>query len=278
MQISGTTVREYDFIALADGSFTIYTESSLDTYGELYYNGSRVASDDDDGKGNNFSITYSVTEGRTYTIKVRGYNSSSNGIATLFVEGNISSSDLTLTGGEIEEYLSAHAGEEITIRLLAQNETGRIFITDVSVKVYAMPEITFAHDYYYIVEGEDFETLFTVTDSFDETLEKTIMTTDDGSQHLVHQCRISDLSPQTTSTVILPETTFLENDICSPGKPGGPVMFIQSFELPRFLIVEGWRSICFPQRTQRPGNSMFFLGVHNSACINRFRLNDKSSP
>ena len=185
VQISGTTVREYDFTALADGSVTIYTESSLDTYGELYYNGSSVASDDDDGEGNNFSITYSVTEGRTYTIKVRGYSSSYNGTATLFVEGNISSSDLTLTGGEIEEYLSAHAGEEITIRLLAQNEAGRTFNTDVLVKVYAMPEITFAHDYYYIVEGEDFETLFTVTDSFDETLEKTITTTDDGEYYAV---------------------------------------------------------------------------------------------
>ena len=183
VQISGTTVREYDFTALADGSVTIYTESSLDTYGELYYNGSSVASDDDDGEGNNFSITYSVTEGRTYTIKVRGYNSNYNGTATLFVEGNISSSDLTLTGGEIEEYLSAHAGEEITVRLLAQNEAGRTFNMDVLVKVYAMPEITFAHDYYYIVEGEDFETLFTVTDSFDETLEKTITTTDEGEYY-----------------------------------------------------------------------------------------------
>ena len=239
VQISGTTVREYDFTALADGRVTIYTESSLDTYGELYYNGSRVASDDDDGEGNNFSITYSVTEGRTYTIKVRGYNSNYNGTATLFVEGNISSSDLTLTGGEIEEYLSAHAGEEITIRLLAQNEAGRTFNTDVLVKVYAMPEITFAHDYHYIVEGEDFETLFTVTDSFDETLEKTIMTTDEGEYYAV----------TVTATDAAGNTATMECEVIKV--PAGGSLVILTVD----GVVVGRQAVSFSEEFSLPGAS-----------------------
>ena len=81
---------QYYRIYLFAGSYTISTHSSLDTYCQLYSSSdtnNSVANDDDDGIGQNCSITYSVTAGYYY-IRVRGYYSSSTGNFTLNIRRN----------------------------------------------------------------------------------------------------------------------------------------------------------------------------------------------
>lgn len=145
VNISGTTLRSYTFTALSSGRVTIYTISNLDTYGDLYYNNSRIASDDDDGTGNNFSITYNVTEGRTYTVQVRGFSSSTSGTAILYVEGDINTASMTFCGvvatspiNDIIEY----EGEVIVLSFTTTDSKGNVstLILD-NVKVYAAPVI-----------------------------------------------------------------------------------------------------------------------------------------
>jgi len=64
----------YRFTASYTGPHIFYTNGSTDTYGELYLGTTRLATNDDGGSGNNFQITYSLTSGKTYHLKVRGYN------------------------------------------------------------------------------------------------------------------------------------------------------------------------------------------------------------
>ena len=65
------------------GTLTVYTTGSTDTRGALQNSsGSNLATDDDGGSGNNFSITRSVSAG-TYYIQVRGYSSSTTGSYTV---------------------------------------------------------------------------------------------------------------------------------------------------------------------------------------------------
>ena len=141
VNISGTTLREYTFTALKSGNVKIYTTSSLDTCGYLYYNGSSVASDDDDGDGNNFSLTYNVTAGKEYTVKVGGFDSGTSGTATLHVEGAIESDDLQLEYGSISD-LTAYAGQTIGITFTATDSKGNVSaLTVEDVKVYGAPVV-----------------------------------------------------------------------------------------------------------------------------------------
>ena len=53
---------------------------SYDTYGQLYSDeGEKLAYDDDGGTGNNFSITYDFTAGKTYYLVAKLLRSSSTG-------------------------------------------------------------------------------------------------------------------------------------------------------------------------------------------------------
>ena len=140
VNISGTTLREYTFTALKSGNVKIYTTSSLDTYGYLYYNGSSVASDDDDGDGNNFSLTYNVTAGREYTVKVKGYDSGESGTATLHVEGAIDSDDLQLEYSDGS--LTAYEGQTVDVTFTATDSKGNVStLTVEGVKVYGAPVV-----------------------------------------------------------------------------------------------------------------------------------------
>lgn len=141
VNINGTTLREYTFTALKSGNVKIYTTSSLDTYGYLYYNGSSVASDDDDGDGLNFSLTYNVTAGREYTVKVKGHNSGTSGTATLHVEGAIESDDLQLEYS-VESDLTAYAGQTVDVTFTATDAKGNVStLTVEGVKVYGAPVV-----------------------------------------------------------------------------------------------------------------------------------------
>lgn len=79
IQISGD-YDWYKFIATCTGEYTIYTESSIDTYGELYTpegaaDGTMLAYNDDGGNGLNFSLTANLTAGNAYYLKVRRFAS-----------------------------------------------------------------------------------------------------------------------------------------------------------------------------------------------------------
>ena len=141
VNINGTTLREYTFTALKSGNVKIYSTSLLDTCGYLYYNGSSVASDDDDGDGLNFSLTYNVTAGREYTIKVRGNGSGTSGTATLHVEGAIESDDLELEY-PVESDLTAYAGQTVDVTFTATDSKGNVStLTVEGVKVYGAPVV-----------------------------------------------------------------------------------------------------------------------------------------
>ena len=86
---SPTNSHYYAFVPLTSGSVTIYSTGSFDAEGFLYRgNGSsktQIASDTDNGDGNNFLITYSsVTAGNIYYIRPVGYSSS--GTTTVHIE------------------------------------------------------------------------------------------------------------------------------------------------------------------------------------------------
>lgn len=70
----------YTFVPDKTGTYSFYSASSLDTYGELRdASGKRIDSDDDSGDKSNFKISYSCTAGTTYYIGIRAYSSSGIG-------------------------------------------------------------------------------------------------------------------------------------------------------------------------------------------------------
>ena len=68
----GDDVDYFEVEATESGTLTVYTTGNFDTFGELENSsGTRLASNDDGGSGNNFRITHSVQPG-TYYVKVEG--------------------------------------------------------------------------------------------------------------------------------------------------------------------------------------------------------------
>ena len=71
----GDDVDYFEVEASESGTLTVYTNGNLDTVGELENSsGTRIASNDDGGSGNNFRITHSVQPG-TYYVKVESFSS-----------------------------------------------------------------------------------------------------------------------------------------------------------------------------------------------------------
>ena len=68
------------------GQLRAYTTGSTDTFGTLFRDGRRIASNDDGGSGNNFQFTANVQTG-TYYIEVRSYSGTATGAYSLRVEG-----------------------------------------------------------------------------------------------------------------------------------------------------------------------------------------------
>ncbi len=77
---TGGQIVYFAFTPTVSGSFTIQSTGSGDTYGTLYSSTqSSLTTNDDDGDGSNFKITYTMTAGTTYYIAVKFYNSSTTG-------------------------------------------------------------------------------------------------------------------------------------------------------------------------------------------------------
>lgn len=83
----------YKLITTKSGIFTFGSTGSTDTMGYLYdSNMSLLDSNNDSGLGSNFKITYYLTTGRTYYIKIRGYR---NEIGLYFLEAKEPESNKT---------------------------------------------------------------------------------------------------------------------------------------------------------------------------------------
>ncbi|WP_139490320.1 M6 family metalloprotease domain-containing protein [Brevibacillus dissolubilis] len=80
----------YRYVPTASGTYTITTLGTTDTYGHLYNSAqTELVTNDDDGEGNNTQITYNLTAGQTYYIKIRGYNTSTTGAFQLKISQNL---------------------------------------------------------------------------------------------------------------------------------------------------------------------------------------------
>lgn len=65
----------YSFTPIDTCLYSIFTTSDVDTYGQLFDSSfNLLIADDDSGEENNFNITYNLTAGQTYYIRVRGLN------------------------------------------------------------------------------------------------------------------------------------------------------------------------------------------------------------
>ena len=73
-------MRYFKFVPTANMIIRFYSTGSCDTYGYLYNASlSQLASNDDSGENNNFSITYSVTANTTYVVACRLCSSTATG-------------------------------------------------------------------------------------------------------------------------------------------------------------------------------------------------------
>ncbi|MGN1419722.1 MAG: leucine-rich repeat protein, partial [Acutalibacteraceae bacterium] len=80
VDIAGGSITYIKFVPTVTGTFTFTSVSSIDTYGYLYdENKNQITSDDDDGTGNNFLITYDLEAGKTYYFGARYYTGSQSG-------------------------------------------------------------------------------------------------------------------------------------------------------------------------------------------------------
>ncbi len=91
------TAGDYDHFRInvpGEGTLTVYSSGSTDTYGYLYDSGGRLASNDDGGEGLNFRIQQQVASGVHY-VGVRGFSANTSGSYTLHVRF-IESADNTI--------------------------------------------------------------------------------------------------------------------------------------------------------------------------------------
>lgn len=98
----------FKFIPEEDGTYSFYSSSSNDTYGYLYdANMQELASNDDDGNGNNFLITYDFIAGETYILCARYLDSEQTGSFNVTLEAsNVTSIEFNFAKGnnEIQEF------------------------------------------------------------------------------------------------------------------------------------------------------------------------------
>ncbi|MCX8129652.1 MAG: DUF4855 domain-containing protein [Clostridia bacterium] len=79
----------FKFTAPSSGTYTIYSTGSTDTYGHLYNSSQSELASNDDNSASNFLISYSLTAGQLYYVKVRHYSSSGTGEYTLNITAPI---------------------------------------------------------------------------------------------------------------------------------------------------------------------------------------------
>lgn len=110
----------YTFIPPQTDYYNIFTTSSIDTYGKLYYNGSQIAFDDDSGDNYNFKIQYLLQEGKTYSIYVKGYTTGTNGAYTVKIESAFLDK-LEELQNLAKEYSSIRNSFELTMQYIRRN-------------------------------------------------------------------------------------------------------------------------------------------------------------
>lgn len=102
---------DYDYFRVSvpsNGTLTVYTTGSTDTYGHLKNSsGSDLASNDDSGSAN-FRISVNVTAG-TYYVAVRHYSSTGTGAYTLYV-GFVTSSPSNPFAAATDAFVNANIG------------------------------------------------------------------------------------------------------------------------------------------------------------------------
>jgi len=285
---TATTSSYLAFVPLVSGSVSIYSANGLsDTYGYLYNSSkSQLTYNDDDGDGNNFKITYTVTAGTLYYVRACGYSGS--GSTTVYLSastptaggkiaavantldvvakdsfGEVLTAKVTLKSGELaggktavytitavdklgnttsidtaaikvydvndikltynagdsdkiklsscgEEFsasatdsfgnactISIEAAEGYTLKggntinlyIVATDAAGNFVKSDLisDIKVYDMPTVTYKYDAYYMYSTDSVKRLWTITDSFGETLGYTATQ----SEEVDHVCTIS---------------------------------------------------------------------------------------
>lgn len=65
----------YKFTVLKTKTYKIYSSNAFDSWGGLYDNNqNQLISDDDDGSGYNFSMSYQLIAGQTYYLKIKTYD------------------------------------------------------------------------------------------------------------------------------------------------------------------------------------------------------------
>jgi uncharacterized repeat protein (TIGR02543 family) len=91
---SAGSVLYFKYTAAMTGTHTFNSAGSVDPYGYLLNSsGTQLAANDDSNGGSNFTISYNLTAGQTYYLKVRLYSSSSTGSFTV----KVATLDVTVT-------------------------------------------------------------------------------------------------------------------------------------------------------------------------------------
>ena len=103
----------YYFVTSQSGDHVMETHGSMDTYMHLYRSDrtTEIIQDDDSGEGTCSKITYSLSSGTTYYVKVRAYDASATGSYSVDVKGPGAATfnpprNLTATAGNQQVSLS----------------------------------------------------------------------------------------------------------------------------------------------------------------------------
>ena len=132
INVAGKTIF-YKFIPSQSGKYTFFSNNDAgDPYGYLYNaNGQELSYDDDSRGDRNFSITYSLSAGQTYYLKVKLYNSSETGTFTVTVVN--AEYTITYNGNgsgvsEVPESVQKTHGETLTLSSTAPTRIGYTFL------------------------------------------------------------------------------------------------------------------------------------------------------
>ena len=134
---SGGMVKYFRFVPSASGTYTFSSTGSCDTYGYLLNSsGSTLAYNDDGGAGVNFQISYSLTAGTTYYLKVRMYSSSVTGSFTVSVTSPWPPSYTTMTANTNYTANITVAGDAKYFRFTPTVSGTHVFISTGSADPY----------------------------------------------------------------------------------------------------------------------------------------------
>ena len=126
---SGGEMKYYTFTPTTSGIYVIYSTGSEDTKVFLYNStGTQIASDDDDGDGNNFRLECELTAGTTYRFGIRYYSSSKTGTIP-FVFGHVYTVSYNANGGSgAPSSQSKDFGKAITLSNTILTRSGYTFL------------------------------------------------------------------------------------------------------------------------------------------------------